>query len=139
VSSTEQELQQPRQRKPRSKNLNTKFDIEVQSFDIVYRYRRSICQYREIVQLSLISGYNDIEVLNFDINVSSMSYCVEIEVPGFDIEDSSILYWFDIDSTSNRLRMSNPSISSSHIVPDIMIEGHFPTYDLEACTFLIVI
>jgi hypothetical protein len=42
-----------------------------------------------------ISGYNlvnnnNIEVLNFDIYVSSISYCVDIKAPGFNIKDSSI-------------------------------------------------
>jgi hypothetical protein len=32
--------------------------------------------------------------------------------------------------------MSNPSISSCHIVPDI--KGRFPTFDIEGCTFDIV-
>jgi hypothetical protein len=53
-----------------------------------------------------MSVYNDIEVLNFDIEVSSISYCVDIEVPGFNIEDSSISNWFDI--VCYNLRNWNP-------------------------------
>jgi hypothetical protein len=38
---------------------------------------------------SLMLGYNDIDVLNFDIDVASTSCCVDIEVPDFDIDVSS--------------------------------------------------
>ncbi len=43
--------------------------------------------------------YGDItisKVLIFDIDVSSISNCVDIEVPRFDIEDFLISYWIDI-------------------------------------------
>ncbi len=78
---------------------NAKFDIEAQGAFIN-------------IEKSSISGYNEIEVLNFDIDVfsiscrvdikvpdfdtsidvSSISNCVDIEVPHFDIEDSLISY-----------------------------------------------
>jgi hypothetical protein len=41
--------------------------------------------------------YNDIEVLTFDNDVSSISYCVDIEVSGLDVKDSSISYCVDIE------------------------------------------
>ncbi len=69
-------------------NLISKHKLP-QSFDIVYRYRRSICRYRNprtptrAAEKSSISGYNDIEVLNFDIDASSISFCVDIKVLGF--------------------------------------------------------
>ncbi len=119
------------------------------------------------IEKSSISGYidHDIEVLNFDIDVSSISYCVDIEVPGFDIEyssisccvdieaqaldieDSSISYWIDIECYNLqyrrfsgflgiRYRMSKPSISNCHIVVIVPdIEGHFPTFNIEGFTF----
>ncbi len=108
------------------------------------------------VYKSSILVYNDIEVLNFDVDVSSssISYCVDLEVLGFkfDIEDSSISYWFDIECYNLRFRRFSElrhSISnvktfkfdiaaeSSCNHPDIvlpdhdMIEGHFPTFDIE--------
>ncbi len=58
------------------------------------------------IDKSSILGYNNIEVLNFDISidVSSISYCVDIEVPGFNIEDLNFRksYWFDVEGYNIR-------------------------------------
>jgi hypothetical protein len=54
------------------------------------------------IDKSSISGYNDIEILNFDIDVSSISCCVDIEAPDFDFKDSSMSYWFDIEGYNLR-------------------------------------
>jgi hypothetical protein len=42
--------------------------------------------------------------VNFYIDVSSISHCIDNEVPGFDIEDYSISYWFDIECYNLRYR-----------------------------------
>jgi hypothetical protein len=75
------------------------------------------------IEKTSISGYNDIEVLNFDTDVSltscwvdievpdldidvySISNCVDIDVSRFDVEDSSISYWIDIVCYNIRYRL----------------------------------
>ena len=77
-----------------------------------HRYRSTKLRYRiqiskvnlSISRDSSISVYNDIDVLNFDIDVSSISYYIDIEVLGFDIENSSISYWVDIECFNLRYR-----------------------------------
>jgi hypothetical protein len=77
-----------------------------------HRYRSTKLRYRiqiskvhlSISRDSSISVYNDVEVLNFDIDVSSISYYIDIEVLGFDIGDSSISYWVDIECFNLRYR-----------------------------------
>ncbi len=59
-------------------------------------------------------GYNDIEVLNFDIDIPSISNYADIE---------------GRQNRDYRYRRSEPSITSCHIIPDI--EGHSPTFDIE--------
>ncbi len=56
------------------------------------------------IDVSSILFCVDIEVPGFDIEHSSISYCVDIEVQAFDIEDSSISYWIDIECYNLRYR-----------------------------------
>jgi hypothetical protein len=85
----------------------------------------------------MISVYNDhdIEVLNFrvDIDVFSISYCVDIEVPGpgfrVDIEDSSISYWFDI--VCYNLRLGYRRFKLSDFKQSIRFDIESQTFDID--------
>jgi hypothetical protein len=93
---------------------NTKFEIEAQSFDIVYNIEGAFVD----IDKSSISGFDDIEVLNFDIDVSSISYCVDIEVPALRLR-----YQRFLDIVLVRYRRLKPSISKFLIIEAINIEG----------------
>jgi hypothetical protein len=66
---------------------------DIEEHEIRYRSTKASISYTDIegafvdIHKSSILGYNNIEVLNFDIDVFSISYC---EAPGFNIMDSSI-------------------------------------------------
>jgi hypothetical protein len=69
----------PTKKTPISKN--TKYDIEAKN--LRYRIQTSNGHF-SIPTFSSISGYNDIEVLNFDIDFSSILRWVDIDVLCFD-------------------------------------------------------
>jgi hypothetical protein len=73
---------------------------------------------------SSISGFDDIDVRIFDIDVSSISNCFDIEVPRFDIEDFSISYWIDI--VCYNIRLGYQSLSNfKHSISNVL------TFDIE--------
>ena len=98
------------------------------------RYRIQISKvHLSISRDSSISVYNDVEVLNFDIDVSSISYYIDIEVLGFDIENSLISYWVDIECFNLRYRRLS---DLRHSISKVKLEtsGILYTWFMAVCT-----
>jgi hypothetical protein len=77
-----------------------------------------------------MSGHGDTEVLNYDIDissiyVSSISYSFDLKVLNFDIEVSQ--------NVDPRYRRYKTSILKCNIVPDI--EFYFQNFNIEVCNF----
>ncbi len=144
---------------------NTKFSIEAQSFDRIQISKDSEhlsilinLRYRDITiskiwpLILMFLRYGTASISKFQASISKiLRYRVE-STSEFQSSISKIVRYgtgsisnittLDIDVSSSqilgiRYGMSNPSILSCHIVPDI--EGHFPTFDIEGCTFDIII
>ncbi len=91
----------------------TKFEIEAQSFHIVYNH--DIEGAFVDIDKSSISGFDDVQVLNFDINISSISYWVDIEVPALRLRFLALVLV--------RYRRLQPSTSKFLIIEAINNEG----------------